>query len=307
MSPLTDIVRYNPIALQRLLRRENVALVAIAVQWTCLGLGFVAIAAIVWQVVSTRSHTNQLISTLDVNVRALTALTAPTPRGRGTTPQYQLIVERNIFGPMTAATAPTAPTPPPLKPKAATPLALMGTFVVEGETPQAIIEDQRKKIQDVFEIDALVFGEAKLLSIGTDRVEIERDGQRETLLLDDLATSGRSSGGDSGSVGSDEIVVDEAELDRALENLPLLLTQARAVPYFADGQAVGLRLFAIKSGSLYEKIGLRNGDVLKSVNGNSLADMSQAMQLFERLKTERSISLTIERNREQKELRYQIR
>ncbi|MFM1847929.1 MAG: ral secretion pathway protein, partial [Pseudomonadota bacterium] len=109
------------------------------------------------------------------------------------------------------------------------------------------------------------------------------------------------------AVDENEFIVDEAELDRALENLPLLLTQARAVPYFADGQAVGLRLFAIKSGSLYEKIGLRNGDVLKSVNGNSMADLSQAMQLFEKLKTERSINLTIERNREEKEFKYQIR
>ena len=87
----------------------------------------------------------------------------------------------------------------------------------------------------------------------------------------------------------------------------MLLTQARAVPYFKDGRSIGLRLFAIKTGSLYEKLGLKNGDILKSINGNSLGDLSQAMKLFEQLKQERSISVMLERDKQDKEFRYQIR
>ena len=58
---------------------------------------------------------------------------------------------------------------------------------------------------------------------------------------------------------------------------------------------------------MYEKIGLKNGDILKTINGNSLGDISQAMKLFERLKEERSITLTLERSKQQKVYRYQIR
>jgi len=306
MPHVADLLKYNPITLQRLLRQEVVGAVVKAVQWGCLGVGLIGIAAITWEAIGGSMKTQRIIASLESQVRSLSDTGEPTERRRDRSAPYNLIVERNIFGPMTVVNAPAGPTPVPPKPRATTPLTLVGTFVVAGETPHAIIEDQKKKIQDVFEINTLIFGEAKLVAIMTDRVEIERDGQRETLLLDDMLSPSTPERGTSDAAG-DEVVVDEGELDRALENLPLLLTQARAVPYFADGQAVGLRLFAIKSGSLYEKIGLRNGDVLKSVNGNSLADLSQAMQLFERLKTERSISLTIERNREQKEFRYQIR
>jgi general secretion pathway protein C len=102
-------------------------------------------------------------------------------------------------------------------------------------------------------------------------------------------------------------VVEEAELDKGLENLPLLLTQARAVPYFKEGRSIGLRLFAIKNGSLYEKIGLKNGDILKSINGNSLGDISQALKLFEQLKQERSINLVLEREKQDREFKYTIR
>jgi general secretion pathway protein C len=151
----------------------------------------------------------------------------------------------------------------------------------------------------------MVFGEAKVVGIFADRVELNRNGQIEILTLDDAPDfSGASSGSD---VASTEISVDGAELDVALQNLPLLLTQARAVPYFKDGKAVGLRMFSIKAGSLYEKVGLQNGDILKTINGNSLSDMSQAMRLFEMLKQEKSLSVSLERNREEKEFKYQIK
>ena len=44
-----------------------------------------------------------------------------------------------------------------------------------------------------------------------------------------------------------------------------------------------------------------------AINDNSLADLSQAVKLFEMLKQERSLSVKMERDGEEKEVRYQIR
>jgi general secretion pathway protein C len=189
------------------------------------------------------------------------------------------------------------------------PLALIGVFLTEGETPSAIIEDEKKKTQDVFVLGEMVFGEAKLVSVLPDRVEIERFGAREVLAMDETADTATATDFKDGvaMVSDTEYIVQEQELDKNLENLPLLLTQARAVPYFKDGQSVGLRLFAVKPGSLFERIGLKNGDILKSINGNTLGDLSQAIKLFETLKQEKSITVSMERDRTEKEVRYQIR
>jgi general secretion pathway protein C len=157
----------------------------------------------------------------------------------------------------------------------------------------------------VFLVDNSIFGQATLKRIFEDRIEIEREGKIEVLRLDDFGAPQGPAGGISSN--GDDFIVDEAELDKGLESLPLLLTQARAVPYFKEGRAIGLRLFAIKSGSLYEKLGLKNGDILKSINGNSLGDISQAMKLFEQLKQERSINLTLEREKQDREFKYTIR
>lgn len=215
----------------------------------------------------------------------------------------QSIQLSKLFGPIGVPTT-AATTQKPAE--SSLPLSLIGVFLPDDEEPYAIIQDDKKNLQDVFSPKESIFGAATLLTIYQDRVEIDRNGTKEVLVMDSTA----SKGGDNSTTGAtseNEFVVAEDELDKALENLPLLLTQARAVPYFKDGKAVGLRLFAIRTGSLFEKIGLQNGDVLKSVNGNSLADLSQAMQLFQKLKEERSIDLALERNMVEKQFKYQIR
>lgn len=215
----------------------------------------------------------------------------------------QVIVEKNIFGPFSIA-----PTPLSTKPKPTTKsnLKLVGTYVGAGEASSAIIEDPRKGVQDVFQLNEMVFEGGKLSMIRSDRVEIVAGGQTEVLLLEEGAAD-LNSGASGPSATGEEIVVAEADVDAALANLPLLLTELRAVPYFKEGQAVGLRLFAIKSGSLFDKIGLKNGDILKSINENSLADFTQAIKLFEKLKTERSLKVQLERNKEEKTFNYAIR
>jgi len=219
---------------------------------------------------------------------------------------YSVIARKNLFGELGTKPPPAQPTAKPVNNVS---LGLIGTFISKGEAPYAIIEDSKKQDQEVFNLNESIFGEATLKAIFPDHVEILRGGQVEILSMDENNSSASSVTTKDGvaAVSEDNYVVEEAELDKALENLPLLLTQARAVPYFKDGKSIGLRMFAIRSGSLFEKIGLMNGDILKGINGNSLADISQAVSLFQKLKEERSINLSLERNSQDRDFKYQIK
>ena len=57
---------------------------------------------------------------------------------------------------------------------------------------------------------------------------------------------------------------------------------------------------------MFDEIGLKNGDILKDINGSSLADITQAIKLFEKLRTERSINLNLERGKKSVSYQYEI-
>ncbi len=295
-------LNYNAV-LGRVMRRHNIARL---VRWVNLAsMAVLILAVIILVVVVGQDILGKISATskLDSQIASLKASSSSgMPGGLAPVHDWGIVQERQPFGVLGKVVAPVAlaPTPPP----SPLMLSLIGTFLTQGQEPYAIIEDKKKNEQEMFLIGDSVFEQATLKKIYLDRVEVERNGKLEVLRLDEIAGN---AGAGTISSGSDDFVIEEAELDKGLENLPLLLTQARAVPYFKDGRSIGLRLFAIKTGSLYEKVGLKNGDILKTINGNNLGDISQALKLFEQLKQERSINLTLERDKQEREFKYTIR
>lgn len=220
---------------------------------------------------------------------------------------YQIITSRNLFG----STAPAPVATPAVANVAKPKLRLVGTNVLKGDGAFAIIEDQNKNEQDIFNVSEQVFVYGKLIEIGNEFVKLEYPDRVDTLEIEDGKAAPTASvlGDEPAPPSNDQtdFTVSEGELNEALSNLPLLLSQARAVPYFRNGQSIGMRLFAIRSGSLYEKLGLQNGDIITSVNETSLSDPTQALRIFEQLKNERNIGVKMERNGAQRDSRYSIR
>jgi general secretion pathway protein C len=107
-------------------------------------------------------------------------------------------------------------------------------------------------------------------------------------------------------VGENQYQIDRSEVDSALDNMNQLFTQVRAVPHFEGGKSVGFRLFAIRQGSIFDEIGLKNGDVVQQVNGADLSDPAKALALFQQLRNEQNLTVNILRNKENKTLSYQF-
>lgn len=90
--------------------------------------------------------------------------------------------------------------------------------------------------------------------------------------------------------------VPRAEIDRTLSNLNDVAMQARIVPAFKDGQAQGFKLFSIRPDSIYTKIGIQNGDVIKRINGYDLNSPEKALEIYSKLKEASRIDIEVERN-----------
>ena len=102
-------------------------------------------------------------------------------------------------------------------------------------------------------------------------------------------------------------MVDQKEVAASTENMSQILTQARALPYLEQGKTVGFRLSEIVPGSIYEKIGLLNGDVIQKVNSQDVDDPGKFFQLYQGLKNEQNITIDVLRGGQHQTLNYEIR
>ncbi|MCS6893406.1 MAG: hypothetical protein NZO16_02385 [Deltaproteobacteria bacterium] len=182
---------------------------------------------------------------------------------------------------------------------------LVATFV-NPKSKYAIIENGATKVQDAFEEGETVFDQATLQKISAGRAVIRwKDGTEDTLVLDEAATDDdRANAEPVGTVK--RIALSRTTLDELMSDISVLATQARAIPFFQDGKPVGLRLFGLTPGGIYQFLGLENGDIIKSVEGTSVMNPGDLSNLVKQLKEKSRITVVIERNRENVELVYDI-
>lgn len=100
--------------------------------------------------------------------------------------------------------------------------------------------------------------------------------------------------------------ISSAEVGHHLNNFSQLLNQARVIPYFKNGQSAGYKIKAIDKGSLYEKLGLVNDDIIQEINGEPIDSPEKAFQLLKLLRNEREISVSLTRGGQRKNLTYYI-
>ncbi len=109
-------------------------------------------------------------------------------------------------------------------------------------------------------------------------------------------------------VSENKFAVERGVLDQAMGNLESLATQVRASPHKGpDGEVDGFRLSAIKQGSLFSKLGIKNGDIVHAVNGTPLTSTEGAMSAYGSLKNQGSFSFEITRRNQRMTMDYDVR
>jgi len=109
----------------------------------------------------------------------------------------------------------------------------------------------------------------------------------------------------SGAIRQQE--VDRATLQKKISDFPSLMSEARVVPHFLDGKSDGFVITDIVVGSLYQQVGLQNGDVIRKVNGKQVTSAQQAMAMYKALESATSIDLELMRAGQVQQVHYDIR
>jgi general secretion pathway protein C len=119
--------------------------------------------------------------------------------------------------------------------------------------------------------------------------------------------SGSSDGGVT-KTGDNSFQVDSSVIADAMNNFEALAGQLRVVPHKDSSGAVdGYRLSAIRRGSLFDKLGIKNGDIVHAVNGTPLTSTEGALATYQTLKNERTFSFDITRRNQRQTMQYEVR
>lgn len=205
-----------------------------------------------------------------------------------------IILRRNLFGATDLeADAEEAPATETAD------LKLRGIAASRG-TSFAVFENTASGEQNVFAVGEKVFDGPRLVAVDPAGAEVLLRGRKHRYEIEDAAAheaappksgkpdkAARATGQASGvrKTGESEYLVDRREVEQAVANLNEVITQARAVPVLEGGKSAGFKLFAIRPGSIFEKIGLVNGDVVQRINDTALTDPSKAVGLLEEIQS----------------------
>ena len=210
------------------------------------------------------------------------------------------IADSHIFGIADAVNADTPPVVAPDDDLADTRLVnltLNGT--VASEIPNysvAVISDGGKD-QQVYTIGESVGNNATLHAVYSDRVVLNEKGTLTNLKLprefeDSPARNVRQ------RTATPRQTADNTKSIQSVvtQNLTKLTDVIRPTPYRVQGEQVGFRVYPGRDRRQFAALGLRPGDIIKDIDGQSLSDASQAMQVFQSLGTAEQVTVTLERD-----------
>ena len=204
---------------------------------------------------------------------------------------------------------------------------LLATFVATGTGDSvAVLQDTSTKDTHAIREGEKYLEEAEVVLVDWREVTLRRNGRCEILSLEEQKAvvsdkptpvetrprpTGKKPKHDFGKnvkkVSENSFEIPKGDVDEVLSNLNALATQARIVPSFSNGKSDGFKLFSIRPGSLYAKIGIKNGDVIQRINGFDMNSPEKALEIYGKLKDANNISVDLKRRGKSQTLSYRIR
>jgi general secretion pathway protein C len=212
----------------------------------------------------------------------------------------QAIANAHIFGiadEQSADAAPLLSSDDNLVDTRLTNLALKGT--VASNEPQfsvAVIADGNKD-EKVYSVDDAISSNAKVHAIYADRVVLNENGVLTNLKLPREFADVQTSPARRTNTSVRQSTSSASSIQTALsQNISKLSDVIRPTPYFVNGQQSGYRVYPGRNRQQFASLGLRPGDLIKDIDGQSLTDPTQAMQIFQSLGDTDQVTVTVERN-----------
>jgi len=218
-------------------------------------------------------------------------------------------------------------------PKTTLKLKLKGTVMGNPRFARAMIENEMTGKQQLYRLGEMISGGAEIIGIERGRVILRRGNREEVLLmyakmagtapqratvvglslLDKTRPKEARSAETKRVVTAEELSTARGATDRiikrviggrykvkslreAIQVAGKVLTQAKVGAYLVNGHIQGVRVTDISPGSMYERMGIHSGDVIKRVNGYRIKGMGDIFGVYRKLRKQSVLTVDIERD-----------
>jgi len=197
-------------------------------------------------------------------------------------------------------------------------LVLLGTVSGDQESARAVIEETGKRKQDMYKVgdsiqDAVIdkiLRRDVVLKVGDryEKLTMKEPSSEESKPVHGRRYTGRPMRSPQSRLRrGTTITLGRKDIQESLQDINQLLTQVRIQPHFKNGEADGLAVSRIKRGSIFSKLGIRNGDIIHQINGKALNSPEEIYGFYEELKSGTQASLQLSRRGRPKTLNYRFK
>jgi hypothetical protein len=194
-------------------------------------------------------------------------------------------------------------------------LIVMGA-IVDTANPVILLKLKKNDQVAAFRVGAVLFQKYTIEEIASDffnvsyllsgnrvKQSVYRDdfagaiGKSQTITAEGDAPTFTDSFQEEGFERDGEhITMSEAYKEKLIKkDLHKILMQASAEPVLKDGNIAGFALDQIDPASIFAKAGIRDGDVIRSINGIALHDVTSTIKLLQSLRGSKDLKIDLER------------
>lgn len=222
---------------------------------------------------------------------------APQSNGAASTPStdFSVLLDSHLFGEAADVPAP-APTAVLDAPETTLSLTLKGILSREGDPNGGAIISTNRGEDRAYRVGQTIEGAdgSTLHSVYADRVLLDRGGRLETLRLPkELTTSSAT----FTAAPLPQAAPPGGSLRETISQNAARLTDIISVaPHLQEGQVVGFRVRPGRDRASFERLGLMANDIVTDINGVTLDDQSQGLQVFASLGESTQANVTVLRD-----------
>ena len=217
------------------------------------------------------------------------------------TARIEDIVARNLFGVAEGGTTDAPPVERAVETRL--PLELHGVFVADAADASAAIVAQKGKPGILYSVGDSLPGNARLVEVHTDHIVLRRGGARETLTFPEAkdgqfvanqkaTTRVNVRESDQASASPRDVVANYRSM---IDENPTQALSKLGIAPVDDGASSGYRVGGLADSPYLSQTGLQPGDVILSVNGRPVGDISQDRMEIDNVLAQGSARLEVQR------------